>query len=55
MPREQEPATAQREFVLEALKQRIRVDGRELLEGRKPELIFGDELGWVECRLGKTR
>lgn len=55
MPREVEPPLAQREFVLSALKERIRVDGRDLLQGRQPVLTFGDELGWVECSLGKTR
>lgn len=55
MPREVEPPTSTREFVLGALKERIRVDGRSLLQGRKPELVFGDELGYVECSLGKTK
>ncbi|KIO28724.1 hypothetical protein M407DRAFT_242923 [Tulasnella calospora MUT 4182] len=55
MPRELEPAIAQREFVLAALKQGLRTDGRALLESRKPELVFGEELGMVECKLGKTR
>ncbi|KAF9505215.1 hypothetical protein BS47DRAFT_564544 [Hydnum rufescens UP504] len=55
MPREVEPPIVQREFVLTALKESIRIDGRQLLQGRQPQLIFGDELGWVECALGKTR
>lgn len=55
MPRELEPAIAQREFVLEALKQGLRTDGRALLESRNVELVFGEELGMVECKLGKTR
>lgn len=54
--REQEPPTIQREFVLSALKEKLRVDGRGLLQGRKAELKFDEnELGVVECRLGKTR
>lgn len=55
MPRELEPPTAQKEFVLEALKQGLRTDGRGLLESRPAELIFGEELGSVECKWGKTR
>ncbi|KAG8928804.1 hypothetical protein FRC02_006446 [Tulasnella sp. 418] len=55
MPRELEPPTAQKDFVLQALKQGLRTDGRLLLQSRAPELIFGDELGSVECRYGKTR
>ncbi|KDQ17394.1 hypothetical protein BOTBODRAFT_30200 [Botryobasidium botryosum FD-172 SS1] len=56
MPREIDPAISQRAFVLSALKDhRLRVDGRGMQEARTPELIFGDEMGWVECRFGKTR
>lgn len=55
MPRETEPPTINREFVLSALKEKMRVDGRGLLEGRTPRLEFGSELGVVECWLGKTR
>lgn len=55
MPREVEPPIVQREFVLGALKEKLRVDGRGLLEGRKPELVFGRDLGVVECSLGKTK
>lgn len=57
MPRETEPPTINREFVLGALKEKMRVDGRGLLEGRQPRLEFvgSEELGVVECWLGKTR
>ena len=55
MPREVEPPIVQREFVLGALKEKMRVDGRGLLQGREHSLIFGEELGVVECSLGKTR
>ena len=55
MPRETETPISQREFVLGALKQGLRVDGRNLLQSREPELVFGDDLGSVECKLGKTR
>lgn len=55
MPREIDPPTVQREFLLAALGERKRLDGRGLLETREVSFTFGDELGWVECRLGKTK
>lgn len=55
MPREIDPPNAQREFVLAALAEGKRLDGRNLLDMRNVEFAFGDELGCVECRLGKTR
>ncbi|KAG8744049.1 hypothetical protein FRC10_010938 [Ceratobasidium sp. 414] len=57
MPRELEPPNIQGEFVLAALRASppIRADGRSPMQAREPELIFGDELGSVECRMGKTR
>ncbi|ORX40790.1 ribosomal protein S5 domain 2-type protein [Kockovaella imperatae] len=54
MPREIEPSINQREFVLRALAQGKRLDGRVPLELRNVELEFGDELGWCTARLGKT-
>lgn len=57
MPRELDPPQLQAEFVLAALRASppIRVDGRSPTQARKPELTFGDSLGWVECHMGKTR
>lgn len=55
MPREIDPPTIQREFLLAALAEGKRLDGRLPLEMRETEFIFGEELGSVECRLGKTR
>ncbi|ELU39792.1 exosome complex exonuclease rrp45 [Rhizoctonia solani AG-1 IA] len=56
MPREVEPPTLQSDFVLTSLRASppIRVDGRSPMQARDPELTFGDSLGWVECRMGKT-
>jgi exosome complex component RRP45 len=54
MPREVEPPTIQREFLLAALAEGKRLDGRLPLEMREISLEFGEELGCVECRLGKT-
>ncbi|KAG9006734.1 hypothetical protein FRB94_013858 [Tulasnella sp. JGI-2019a] len=55
MPRELEPSISQKEFVVGALKEGLRTDGRSLLQGRDVQLTFGEELGSVECRFGKTR
>ena len=49
------PSIAEKEFVVEALKQGLRLDGRAALEMRQPTLTFGQDLGWVDCSLGKTR
>ncbi|KAK4684809.1 exosome complex component RRP45, partial [Tremellales sp. Uapishka_1] len=54
MPREIEPPTIQKDFLLSALGEGKRLDGRLPLETREFTLEFGDELGCVECRLGKT-
>lgn len=54
MPREIEPPTIQKEFLIEALSEGKRLDGRIPLEQRPIELSFGAQLGSVECRLGKT-
>lgn len=54
MPREIEPPTVQREFLVQALEHGKRLDGRLPLEQRPFELSFGAELGSVECRMGKT-
>ncbi|WVQ70795.1 hypothetical protein IAR50_000317 [Cryptococcus sp. DSM 104548] len=54
MVREIEPPTVQQEFLLAALAEGKRLDGRLPLEMRKVEYVFGEELGCVECRMGKT-
>ncbi|KAL8293246.1 hypothetical protein RQP46_000940 [Phenoliferia psychrophenolica] len=55
MPREADPSTSEADFVLKALRSGIRTDGRTAYDSRPAKLSFGDELGWVECRLGETR
>jgi hypothetical protein len=49
------PSIPERDFLLSALQQSLRLDGRALLEARQLKLTFGSDLGWVECSLGKTR
>jgi exosome complex component RRP45 len=55
MPRPVSPSIPEKEFLVSALQQYLRLDGRAVNDLRKPELTFGPELGWVECALGKTR
>ncbi len=55
MPREVEISNIERNFILEALEQSVRLDGRSLDQGRNIDLEFGDEYGTVTLRLGKTR
>ncbi|KAL8750243.1 MAG: hypothetical protein Q9199_007200 [Rusavskia elegans] len=55
MPREAEPSNNERAFILEALQDDIRLDGRALDSFRDIQLSFGDEDGVADVRLGKTR
>ena len=55
MPREADPSINESEFVHSCLRKGIRLDGRGMYDLRKVQLRFSDQLGWVECRLGKTR
>lgn len=50
-----EVSTNEGTFVLEALKQGIRTDGRKLDELRKVSITLGDEYGYVDVSLGHTR
>jgi len=55
MPREAEPSINERNFVLEALQQNVRLDGRALDAYRDLEISFEDGYGVADIRLGKTR
>lgn len=55
MPREAEPSLNEREFLRQALRENIRLDGRSFDAFRDLELTFGDEYGVVDVQLGKTR
>ena len=55
MPRAAELSLNEREFILQALRQNLRLDNREFDAYRKLELSFGDEYGVADVRLGKTR
>jgi exosome complex component RRP45 len=55
MPREPDPSTNERDFILAALKENIRLDGRDFDAYRPISLDFGDEYGTADVRIGKTR
>lgn len=55
MPREAIPSLNERAFVLEALEEDIRLDGRALNAFRAINISFGDEYGVADVTLGKTR
>ena len=55
MPREVEPSLNEREFIASALRENIRLDGRDFDAYRNLSLDFGDEYGVVDLKLGKTR
>lgn len=46
---------AERDFILDALHQNVRLDGRGLDQFRPLSVSFGNEYGHVKLRLGKTR
>lgn len=55
MPREAEPSLNEKSFVTQALQENLRTDGRETDQYRPFELVFGDEYGVADVKLGKTR
>ncbi|KAL2221593.1 putative exosome complex endonuclease 2/ribosomal RNA processing protein [Thermoascus aurantiacus ATCC 26904] len=54
MSKEAPLSAAERDFILEALQQGVRLDGRALDELRPLSISFGDEYGHVKVQLGKT-
>lgn len=55
MPREAAPSLNERAFILEALQEDARVDGRDLNAYRDIQISFGEEYGVADVRLGETR
>ncbi|KAI9274273.1 ribosomal protein S5 domain 2-type protein [Phascolomyces articulosus] len=49
------PSSNEREFVLAALKEKRRVDGRGIYDVRSVQITFGADYGQVEIQLGRTR
>ncbi len=50
-----ELSTVEQEFGLEILKQGLRADGRDHNQFRDVEIELGEEYGYVDVKLGKTR
>lgn len=55
MPSEALPSSNERDFILSALSQNIRIDGRQFDQFRPIDLAFGDNYGQADVRIGKTR
>lgn len=55
MPREAEVSLNERDFVIQALEESIRLDSRSLEDFRQPLIVFGEEYGVADIRLGRTR
>jgi exosome complex component RRP45 len=55
MPREAELSVNEREFILHALQEKVRLDGRSFDAFRRVELNFGEEYGVADVQLGRTR
>lgn len=54
MPREVEPSLNEKQFILQALQENLRVDGRPFDQFRGLDLTFGEEYGVTNVKLGKT-
>lgn len=55
MSKEAQLSVAERDFILEALRENVRLDGRGPDQFRSLNLSFGDEYGHVKLQVGKTR
>lgn len=55
MSKEVPLSLAERDFILESLKENVRLDGRQADQLRPLKISFGEEYGHVKLQLGKTR
>ena len=55
MSREAVPSNNERDFVVAALRQGVRLDTRAFDQFRQISLEFGDQHGTAEVRIGKTK
>lgn len=55
MSKEAQLSVAERDFILEALRENVRLDGRGPDQFRPLNLSFGDEYGHAKLQVGKTR
>lgn len=54
MSKEAPLSIAERDFIVEALQEDVRLDGRRFDEFRPLHISFGPEYGQVTVRLGRT-
>lgn len=55
MPREIEPSSNEKQFILQALQENLRLDGRAFDQFRDLEISFADDYGVVNVALGNTK
>lgn len=55
MSREVPLSIPESEFIINALREEVRLDGRGLDRIRSLKISFGDDYGYVKVQLGKTR
>jgi hypothetical protein len=55
MSKEAQLSIAERDFILEALREDVRLDGRKPDDYRPLNISFGEEYGHVKLQLGKTQ
>ena len=55
MVREADPSLNEKQFVLQALKEGHRVDGRRPYDFRSLQISFHPDFGHVQVQLGRTR
>ena len=55
MSREEPLTIIERDFILEALQESVRLDGRAVDDLRPLQISFGKEYGHVKVRLGRTK
>jgi len=55
MPREADISLNEKTFILDAVREGVRLDGRALDAFRAVELTFGEDYGVVNIRMGRTR
>lgn len=55
MSKEAPLSVAEHEFILDALRQDLRLDGRRADQFRPINISFGQEYGHVKLQLGKTK
>ncbi|KAJ5770565.1 uncharacterized protein N7511_002616 [Penicillium nucicola] len=54
MSKEAQLSIAERDFIVEALRENVRLDGRQPTDFRPVDISFGEEYGHVKLQLGKT-